>query len=85
MGECYTETKSKHCMSCAVKEVAGFLGNRPATCRKYYIDPRVFSAYAKRKLCAHLSKELTKKEESSKDALQPIEKAVLKLLQETVD
>lgn len=30
----------------AVKEVAAALGNRPATCRKYYIHPAVLEGYS---------------------------------------
>jgi DNA topoisomerase-1 len=84
-GECDTELKSKRMMTTAVKEVAGFLGNRPATCKKYYIDPRIFSSYQERSLCSFLAKELTKKDKYSEDDLQPIEKAVMKLLKNTVD
>jgi len=84
MGECDTELSAKHCVINAVKEVAGFLGNRPATCKKYYIDPRIFSAYHKRGLCSLLAGELTHKKTCGEDELQPIEKAVLKLLGKTV-
>jgi DNA topoisomerase I len=31
----------------AVKEVASFLRNRPATCRKYYIHPAIIETYSK--------------------------------------
>lgn len=84
-GECDTELQTKHCMTDAVKQVADVLGNRPATCRKYYIDPRVFSAYQRRHLCGYIAKELTKHKEYDETSLQPIEKAVLKLLEETLD
>ena len=30
----------------AIKEVAGRLGNRPATCRKYYVHPAILDAYS---------------------------------------
>ncbi len=33
-------------MAAAVKNVARRLGNRPATCRKYYIHPAILDAYA---------------------------------------
>lgn len=85
LGECDTEIRAAHCMTTAVKEVAAVLGNRPATCKKYYIDPRVFSSYRKRHLCRFLSKELTKNNNHSKNTLQPIEEAVLRLLKEAFD
>ena len=79
-GECDTKLKEKKCMNEAVKEVAKVLGNRPATSKKYYIDPRIFSAYTSHSLCGDLAKELTKNSKSSKNTLQPIEHAVLKVL-----
>lgn len=82
LGDCDTEVHAKRCMVSAVKEVAAVLGNRPATCKKYYIDPRVFSAYQRNHLCTYLAKELTKNKNNVENDLQPIEKAVLKLLEE---
>lgn len=38
-----------------VARVAALLGNRPATCRTYYIDPRVFAAYESGKLVRAMS------------------------------
>lgn len=84
-GECETELKAKHCIVKTIKEVAGILGNRPATCRKYYIDPRIFSAYNKHILCGSLAKELTKNKKVSKNDLYPIETAVMKVLKETIE
>jgi DNA topoisomerase IB len=40
-----TKTGRKRAMTRAVKEVAHYLGNTPAVCRRSYIDPRVFDAY----------------------------------------
>ena len=40
-----TKTGRKRAISRAVKEVAHYLGNTPAVCRRSYIDPRVFDAY----------------------------------------
>jgi len=84
-GECDTELKSKHSIVQTIKEVAGVLGNRPATCKKYYIDPRIFSAYSSHILCATLAKELTKNKKSSNDSLYPIEKAVMNVLKEAIN
>ncbi len=40
------ETESKRVIVAAVKSVAKRLGNRPATCRKYYIHPAILDAYS---------------------------------------
>ncbi len=39
-------TASKRAIVSAVKTVARQLGNRPATCRKYYVHPAILDAYA---------------------------------------
>ena len=45
-GKCDGETAIKKTVAGAVKNVARRLGNRPATCRKYYIHPAILDAYA---------------------------------------
>jgi DNA topoisomerase-1 len=40
-----TETEARRGVVNAVKSVAALLGNRPATCRKYYIHPAILDAY----------------------------------------
>jgi DNA topoisomerase-1 len=40
-----SETAAKHEIAGAIKRVAKRLGNRPATCRKYYVHPAVLEAY----------------------------------------
>ena len=44
-GPSETERDAKRAVVNAVKSVAGLLGNRPATCRKYYIHPAILDAY----------------------------------------
>jgi DNA topoisomerase I len=44
-GPCHNEREGKKMVVRAVKSVAGMLGNRAATCRKYYIHPAIFDAY----------------------------------------
>jgi DNA topoisomerase I len=46
IGPCTSQTDCKKKMVAAVKAVAERLGNRPATCRKYYIHPAIFDGYA---------------------------------------
>ncbi len=50
MEEFGSETEAKRRMAEAVKQVAAHLGNRPATCRSYYIHPAVMNAYLSRRL-----------------------------------
>jgi DNA topoisomerase-1 len=45
MGAAETETEAAKNVVEMVKEVAAALGNRPATCRNYYIHPYVLEAY----------------------------------------
>lgn len=45
LGPAETETAAKKSAVDVVKKVAQLLGNRPATCRKYYIHPAVSEAY----------------------------------------
>ncbi len=44
-----------------VKEVASFLRNRPATCRKYYIHPAVIESYTKGYVISNIEKLPKKK------------------------
>ncbi len=81
-GEATDESHRKSCLVCAVKDAATVLGNRPATCRKYYIDPRIFEAYEKEILCMELEKFLKRKKDSEPYALTPIEKGVHHILKE---
>src|SRR5207302_6505093 len=46
VGPCRSASEGKRKIVSAVKKVAAQLGNRPATCRKYYIHPAMFDAYA---------------------------------------
>ena len=55
-------TDAKQKIVAAVKSVARQLGNRPATCRKYYIHPAMLEAYANESLfdAVHLGQEQEK-------------------------
>jgi DNA topoisomerase-1 len=46
LGRCEKESETKKSVVEAVKQVAQRLGNRPATCRKYYVHPAVLEAYS---------------------------------------
>jgi DNA topoisomerase-1 len=54
LGACECETQAKKNIAAAVKAVASRLGNRPATCRKYYVHPAVFDAYTEGTLMTSL-------------------------------
>ena len=45
LGPFETQSGSKKNVVAAIKMVASKLGNRPATCRKYYVHPAVIEAY----------------------------------------
>jgi DNA topoisomerase-1 len=45
-GPASSESAAKKAVVGAIKEVSKRLGNRPATCRKYYIHPAVLESYA---------------------------------------
>jgi DNA topoisomerase I len=44
-GPCHSERQGKKAVLSAIKSVAAQLGNRPATCRKYYVHPAIPDAY----------------------------------------
>ncbi|TSC57970.1 MAG: DNA topoisomerase I [Candidatus Peregrinibacteria bacterium Greene0416_19] len=71
---------TRHNIVGAVKEVARVLGNRPATCRKYYIDPRVIRAYESRCLSDAFNACYTGSRLHSPRALRQEEQAVVQLL-----
>jgi len=49
-GPASSETEAKKKIVSALKETASQLGNRPATCRKYYIHPAVIENYLSEKM-----------------------------------
>lgn len=57
LGPCDGPTQTKKNIVAAVKSVAERLGNRPATCRKYYVHPAVLDAYTEGTLLTALQLE----------------------------
>jgi DNA topoisomerase-1 len=49
-GPAASATVTKRNLVAAVREVAAHLGNRPATCRKYYVHPAVMAEYERSEL-----------------------------------
>jgi len=56
LGPAETQTDAKKRIVEAIKEVSGKLGNRPATCRKYYVHPAILDAYSDGSLFDSLKK-----------------------------
>ncbi|MGF1512250.1 MAG: DNA topoisomerase IB [Elainellaceae cyanobacterium] len=70
-----SETAAKQRVVAAIKSVAKQLGNRPATCRKYYVHPRIPEAY--------LSGDLAPLMQSAEQTIERLERyecAVLELI-----
>lgn len=76
-----SETAAKKNVVAAIKTVAAKLGNRPATCRKYYVHPAILDAYMQGSLSNALKSAC---DGDSVCALRREELAVLALIQ-TID
>lgn len=50
VGTCESEKEANQAVVSVVRQVAEELGNRPATCRKYYIHPALIAAFVEGKL-----------------------------------
>ncbi|MEM6459592.1 MAG: DNA topoisomerase IB [Planctomycetota bacterium] len=64
----------------AVKRTAAALGNRPATCRAYYIHPAVFDAFGAGTLAGYFDDVTRLRPRPAKTRLSAVEEAVLALL-----
>jgi DNA topoisomerase-1 len=76
-----SETAAKKNITEVVKIVATHLGNRPATCRKYYVHPAIFEAYLDQSLYQIMQQHAEKAIEDE-HALRAEEMAVVKLLEQ---
>lgn len=79
-----SETAAKKNVSQVIKTVASHLGNRPATCRKYYVHPGVLDAYLDQTLHIAMDQisQQSGQEAASPHALRPEELAVVALLEQ---
>ncbi len=77
LGLASSETEAKKNIVAAIKSVSVRLGNRPATCRKFYVHPAVLDAYTEGTLMEAMK---TQAEGSSSYALRREEVAVMNLL-----
>lgn len=78
---CETQTQLKKNIIATVKQVAERLGNRPATCRKYYVHPAVLDSYSAGELLEQL-KPATKL--TMVDGLTPVEVCVARMLEKAI-
>ncbi len=76
-GPCRSEREGKKKILDAVRGVARRLGNRPATCRKYYVHPAVVEAYAQGSLFPVMREGLEQEQAYNGHGLLPEEYAVL--------
>jgi DNA topoisomerase-1 len=81
IGAAEAQNAAKKNIVAAIKEVAGKLGNRPATCKKYYVHPAVLEAYEDGSLFEILSNCACASDEDNKRA----EECVMKLVTKYVD
>lgn len=77
-----SKTARKRAIARAVKEVAHYLGNTPAVCRKSYIDPRVIDRYEGGLTIAGVLEEIGEFDAFSEGSLAVVEEAVLDLIRE---
>jgi len=80
LGPAESETAARRNVVQVVKDVAGALGNRPATCRKYYVHPAVLDAYATGELAANWTADVAAAEAEPAAGLSAEESAFLALL-----
>jgi DNA topoisomerase-1 len=80
MEACQSATSVKKNVVEAVKQVSRRLGNRPATCRKYYIHPAIFDAYLTGVLAGSIDPQKSPPNGKFRAALTPQERCVLELL-----
>jgi DNA topoisomerase-1 len=80
---CDEEASLKKNVVETVKTVAGHLGNRPATCRKYYIHPALLEKYLAQEFRDQMGELLAaaKAQTRAKFSLTPIEHATWQFLQ----
>lgn len=81
IGSFTSQTAAKKNIGQAIKSVAAHLGNRPATCRKYYVHPAILEAYEDETLHQLMQKYAETIVENAY-ALRPEELAVVAMLEQ---
>lgn len=82
LGSFESKTQGNKNVTQAIKNVAKELGNRPATCRKYYVHPAIVDAYLDGSLFQTMQQRTKENTNSSPHALSSEEQTVLKLLEQ---
>jgi DNA topoisomerase-1 len=82
LGPAASEQERKRKISQSIKATASKLGNTPAVCRKYYIDPKIIEAYSNNRLFEVMYK-IDSGDGGNGFALNPEEAAVLDLLKDS--
>jgi DNA topoisomerase-1 len=72
---------AKRNVKAAIEQVAARLGNTPTICRKCYVHPEVFAAYAEGSLLLEVKEEIDRELREGLAGLKPEEAAVLGLLE----
>jgi len=80
LGPCEGDTHAKRNIVEAVKRTAAQLGNRPATCRNYYIHPAVLDAYLAGTLAKTVQAPPEGRDERTASGLHPEEEVVVSLI-----
>jgi DNA topoisomerase-1 len=79
-----SQSEAKKNVTKVIKNVAQQLGNRPATCRKYYVHPAIIDAYLTGTLSSLMQQQDTQHPANSPHELQPEELAVINLLENSL-
>jgi DNA topoisomerase I len=77
-----SETQTKKAIVQAIKAVSQHLGNRPATCRKYYVHPAILDAYTDGSLCEAMQRQLGHELSAFPHQLRCEEQVVVALLKQ---
>lgn len=81
-GPCRNATTGKRTIVNAIKSVARQLGNRPATCRKYYIHPAILESYSDGALFPAMEQGQQQETAYNGHGLRPEEYSVMVLIAE---
>ncbi len=82
LGAFTSQTQAKNNITQAIKQAAKQLGNRPATCRKYYVHPAIIDAYLDGLLLSTMEQQEELDTEDSPHSLSPQERGVLAVLEQ---
>jgi DNA topoisomerase I len=68
-----SETAAKKSVTQVIKTVAAYLGNRPATCRKYYVHPAILEAYLDQSLHSAMAQHVQEGTQGTQKTVQKSE------------